>query len=137
MRSNSNQKEFHYISAGHEPCIIQRGDQQTLLNVTGPAIGIFETANYAAETINLWGGEYLIAYSDGLVDAQSPLGEKWGRAALLSHLKSVSTQELTAKELLSFLAKTVKKHTSGTEPFDDLTLMVVHVRSRPSIEWQI
>ncbi|MFQ6538240.1 MULTISPECIES: PP2C family protein-serine/threonine phosphatase [Aphanothece] len=123
-----SRREFHYVSAGHEPCIIQRGAEQILLEATGPAVGIFTTASYTAGSVDLRGGEYLVAYSDGLVDAHSPTGEGWGRPALLNHLQTISPQDLSAMGLLSSLVETVNQHTSGTEPFDDLTLMVVHVQ---------
>lgn len=118
--------DLHYISAGHEMPLICRPDSHQLLEQTGPAVGLFAGATYTAGLAALQPGDYLVAYTDGLTDARSPANVGWGRQALVAFMAERAGGRANADTVLQDLVATVQSYMAGTEPFDDLTVMVLH-----------
>lgn len=60
-----------YASAGHPPLLLRRagtGEVQELGQAGGPALGPFDDAEYAEETIALGPGDIVLMYTDGLIE---------------------------------------------------------------------
>jgi two-component system response regulator len=65
-------------------------------------------------------GDLLLAYSDGVIEAQSPSGEFFGEERLRSVIMSCPGEpEQASDHVLSAL----EDFTSGSKPYDDLTLI--------------
>lgn len=77
---------LHYINADHNPPVLirrsgsERGRQ--VLGSTGPALGLLPQAEYLVGQVFLRPGDVLFLYTDGVVDARSRTGERFGTAAL-------------------------------------------------------
>jgi len=112
-----------YICAGHEsPVLIGDGSVQSLDQVSGPAIGLFEGASYQPSRLQLNRGDALVIYSDGLVDARSPDDVGWGHERLLEVLPRLSYEK--SEQLLESVVSVVDEYMDGSDQFDDLTVMV-------------
>lgn len=62
--------ELAYASAGHEPAIYCANGSNTLLNATGPILGLGLDSNYEQETVTLENGSILLLYTDGVSEAR-------------------------------------------------------------------
>jgi sigma-B regulation protein RsbU (phosphoserine phosphatase) len=115
---------FTYTNAGHNPPMLVRMDGTIEeLSRGGPALGVFEVANYEEAVVDLQQGDTLVLYTDGVVEAADAEGKEFG-------VKRLQQTVLVARELSAF--KTVRaildatRAFSGTDSFsDDVTLVVV------------
>jgi hypothetical protein len=117
-------RTVHYINAGHNNPILRRTSGQIeRLDVGGLPFGILPDAQYQAATVTLSPGDWLIIFTDGLVEAVNAKDEEYGEARLLVAIengKSVSPPDLL-KRLMSELDVYV-----GTTPqHDDVTCMLL------------
>jgi phosphoserine phosphatase RsbU/P len=114
-----------YISAGHNPTYLFRAavGQIEELQSNNMIVGAFQFATYEAGALKLDPGDILLAYSDGLTEAENVSGEMLGeetvKKVLLSEAPSGS-QQLEQK-----LLSTVQGFTAGRSPTDDITLIIV------------
>jgi sigma-B regulation protein RsbU (phosphoserine phosphatase) len=67
-----------YINAGHNPpllcqcCSVPQAVPPTLLNTSGPPLGIGPQTAYSQHCATLGPGDFLLCYTDGVTDALSP-----------------------------------------------------------------
>lgn len=100
-------------------CGIQR------LETGGMIIGAFESPAFQQETIHLASGDLIVAYTDGIIEAQSPEGEAFGEECL-EQLVLQSTGSC-ASELVNVIIQAVSDFTRGADQHDDMTLVVMKV----------
>jgi serine phosphatase RsbU (regulator of sigma subunit) len=123
---HSGSDQLHYINAGHEkPYIIRTNGSLVDLDVTGPALGIFQSAQYRVKQLDFERGDVLFAFTDGLVDARSPGGEAFGLKRVASILSRVNAADCKVAQLLQEVLSDVKKHCETAEQFDDMTILVM------------
>jgi serine phosphatase RsbU (regulator of sigma subunit) len=98
--------EISYSIAGHPPPVIVRTDgSATLLPNGGSVLGAQGGAEYRTNDARLEVGDMLVMYTDGLVEARSPLGEVFGTERLLHACTSIMTEPAeTVPESLFFSA---------------------------------
>jgi sigma-B regulation protein RsbU (phosphoserine phosphatase) len=89
----------------------------------GPALGVFEVANYEEAVVDVQQGDTLVLYTDGVIEAADAEGREFG-------VKRLQQTVLAARELSAF--KTTRaildatRAFSGTDSFtDDFTLLVI------------
>jgi serine phosphatase RsbU (regulator of sigma subunit) len=68
-----------YCNCGHEPTLLIRDGQIIEMRSGGLVLGIDAEAKYETESVKLADNDYLLFYTDGLVDAANFNGELWGR----------------------------------------------------------
>jgi len=114
-----------YINAGHNPAYVFRavtGDIEEVVS-NNMIIGAFTWAHYDAATLQLNQGDVLVAYSDGLTEAENPQGEMLGE----ERVKTVIRAEARAgsKNLERKLLDTIQNFTMGRSQTDDITIVIV------------
>jgi phosphoserine phosphatase RsbU/P len=114
-----------YISAGHNPTYLFRAatGQIEELASNNMIVGAFQFATYEAATLNMNPGDVLLAYSDGLTEAENPQGEMLGEEAVKNVIlaaASTGSQQLEQK-----LLATIQSFTAGRTLTDDITLIIV------------
>jgi sigma-B regulation protein RsbU (phosphoserine phosphatase) len=115
-----------YVNAGHNPPLVRSTDSSIeWLDSGGAPVGMFESWPYAEGSILLNAGDMLVAYTDGVVEAQDTLGEDWG-IGRLSRLLDQTTSE-TAAESNARIWKSVDRFAAGAAQRDDMTLLVLRV----------
>ena len=118
-----------YINAGHEmPMVFSSKEVKEYLNPTGPAVGAFPGLDHKTRTIRLEPGDFLFAYTDGVVDANNKSGEFFTKDRLISILTQPS-DSASAKLLLERIKTRLYGHMEGAEQFDDVTMVLVHRNS--------
>ena len=121
--------QLNYICAGHEqPFIIRSKGNIEELATSGPAVGVFENADYRVKSVAYAPGEILFTFTDGLVDARSPDGKGWGIDHAKAILAAVEPSSCTAKQLLTTMTDAVNQFCCDAEQFDDLTMLVMKAR---------
>jgi adenylate cyclase len=114
--------------AGHEnPLIVTPDGRVRELRLDGgPALCVAEGFPYPVETHRLEPGETLVAYTDGVTEAQNPAEELFGREAAMAALWPLARQPVP--ELLDGLIAAVHAFEAGAEPHDDLTVLALRRR---------
>jgi sigma-B regulation protein RsbU (phosphoserine phosphatase) len=124
FRMNSN-GEGTYISAGHNPTYLFRAATNEIeeLPSNNMIVGAFQFATYDAGTLKLNPGDILLAYSDGLTEAENPQGEMLGEEGV----KNVILAEATfgSQQLEQKLLDKIQSFTAGRSLTDDITLIIV------------
>lgn len=119
-------REMNYINAGHNNPIVRRSSGAIeRLDHGGVPIGIQPDANYDEGAIRLADGDWLVIFTDGLVEAVDQFGEEYGETRLLAVLHANAGM---APDLL--LQRTIAEVNAfvGTTPqHDDITCMLIKV----------
>ena len=113
-------------SAGHPPVhLVRANGKASLIERTGPALGLHADAAFKETHIDLRSGDRLFLYSDGLTDLA---GAGPGKQDVL--VKRLCTTELTAA---SFLKEQLAQLPSVSAcERDDITMVLVEFREGPS-----
>src|ERR1700724_2970712 len=92
-------RTFHYINAGHNNPILRRSNRLIeRLDVGGLPLGIQPEAKYESASVMLAPGDWLIIFTDGLVEAENALQEEYGETRVLTTLNTAAAN--TPSELL-------------------------------------
>ncbi|MGA8617515.1 MAG: PP2C family protein-serine/threonine phosphatase [Candidatus Sulfotelmatobacter sp.] len=113
-----------YINAGHNNPILRRSTGLIeRLDVGGLPLGIQSEAKYESASVTLAPGDWLIIFTDGLVEAVNAHDEEFDELRVLSALEAgVST---TPKELLDRLMANLDLFVGATPQHDDVTCLLV------------
>ena len=111
-----------YANAGHDLPYLHRDGDAEELRARGMPLGLMAGMGYEEKDVVLAGGESVLFYSDGLVEAHDPKGEMFGfprlRALVAKHGEESSLGEFLMEELYSFVG-------AGWEQEDDITLLTL------------
>ncbi|ODT86905.1 CHASE2 domain-containing protein [Phenylobacterium sp. SCN 70-31] len=115
--------------AGHENPLVAdgRGGVRELELRGGPPLCAAPWFPYAIETHRLEPGELLVAFTDGMTEAESPAGDLFGRARTLEAVARAG-QAGSAAAAVDALVAVVREFEAGGEPSDDLTVLAVRRR---------
>ena len=115
---------LQYASAGHNPPRVRRASDREVvrLSATGVPIGMFEDMEYEEATVTLETGDALVLYTDGLVENRNAAGAAIGEEGLSRVIALAEGKG--AKDLLALLLTVSDRHLAGTEPRDDVTVVV-------------
>jgi PAS domain S-box-containing protein len=112
------------VRAGHPHPLLVRTDGATrVLRPEGFAIGLFPRSEAAVEEVRLAKGDRLLLYCDGLVDATSPAGERFGSTRLADLAKLHRAASL--REMVEAIDAEVLAFRSGSAFADDVSLLVI------------
>ena len=114
-----------YVNAGHDsPFVLRAGSKpETLPLAGGPPLGTVDDYRYSIEQRQLAPGETVLAYTDGVTEAQDTKQELYSGARLERLLESALAT--TAKALIDFVRDDVRRFAAGAEQADDITLLAV------------
>jgi phosphoserine phosphatase RsbU/P len=117
-------RTLDYINAGHNNPILRRASGQIeRLNVGGLPFGIMPEAKYESATVTLAHGDWLILFTDGLVEAENARQEEYGEARVLSVLGANAST--TPTDLLKRLMLELDLFVGSTPQHDDVTVMLI------------
>jgi sigma-B regulation protein RsbU (phosphoserine phosphatase) len=121
---DSVKRIFNYINAGHNQPILRRSNGLIeRLDVGGLPIGIQSEAKYESASVALAPGDWLIVFTDGLVEAENARGEEYGEARLLNAIQSGAAA--TPDDLLKRLMAELDLFVGNTPQHDDVTCMLL------------
>ena len=115
---------FTYINAGHNRPILRRhGGLIERLDVGGLPLGIQADAKYESASVALASGDWLVVFTDGLVEAVNASDEEYGEAKLLVLLENAGSA--SPQELLNQLMAGLDLFVGNTAQHDDVTCMLL------------
>jgi sigma-B regulation protein RsbU (phosphoserine phosphatase) len=121
-------RAFNYINAGHNNPILRRASGAIeRLDVGGLPLGIQLEAKYESASVTLAPGDWLIIFTDGLVEAENARQEEYGETRLLS---AIADGAATApSDMLKRLMAEVDLFVGSTPQHDDVTCLLVKAES--------
>ena len=121
-------RTLDYINAGHNNPILRRASGQIeRLDVGGLPFGIQPEAKYESATVTLAPGDWLIIFTDGLVEAENARQEEYGEARLLTAIEAGKSVE--PAEMLKRLMAELDLFVGNTPQHDDVTCMLLKSES--------
>jgi len=127
-----------YSSAGHEPTMVVRVPEGRAvaatdiveLGVGGMVVGVDPGQTYQRGVFDLTTRDVVVAYTDGVTDARSYSGEKFGRARLIETLVKALGAEpgAAAARVLELVFWELRQFAGLAGRPDDQTMVVVRVR---------
>jgi serine phosphatase RsbU (regulator of sigma subunit) len=96
------------------------------LKTTGLPLGMLEMAEYEVETLRMKSGDKIVAYSDGLSEAQNAEGAFF-ETSRMQHMIAANAGR-SAAEIHQALMQQVESFTQGTVQHDDITALVMEFR---------
>lgn len=115
-----------YVNAGHCAPILMRpgAPLQTIETSTFP-VGLVEGAEFKTQEFRMEAGDKLIAYTDGVTEAQNEAGEFFGVRRLNDIAKGMGTTSAQATH--HAVRDAVAAFTKGAPQSDDVTLLVIEI----------
>ncbi len=122
LETKSNRLIFSV--AGHPPFIINnRGAVFSPVTTFAPPVATFGDFNYQNSQVELESDTTIVAFSDGVSEAENAKKEFFGTEPVARALQEI--QNLTAREIKDRILQNIKKFTRGAGQNDDITLVVV------------
>jgi serine phosphatase RsbU (regulator of sigma subunit) len=120
-----------YTLAGQPPPLVRRASgavEPLALPEHRVPLGALRSDGYTMLEVDLQPGEFVLAYSDGVVEAISPEGEFFGEERLMQVLEAAPSEP---RDVVNFILEEIEAFTCGHTSYDDLTL--VAARWTPSV----
>jgi len=115
---------FTYINAGHNNPILRRSTGLIeRLDVGGLPLGIQPEARYESASVALAPGDWLIIFTDGLVEAENARQEEYGETRLLGVIAAGAAG--TPQEMLTRMMAEVDLFRRHDAQHDDVTCLLV------------
>jgi sigma-B regulation protein RsbU (phosphoserine phosphatase) len=118
---------MRYANAGHpKPLHLRRsaGVTAPVVNASGkshPALGLLEGARYPSSEITLAPSDFVLLYTDGLVEVQNSKGDLYTPQMLLAAAQQ--RLPLPAPQLLDDLLEEVRRFAEGSQFTDDVCVV--------------
>ena len=115
-----------YINAGHNNPILRRSSGTVEhLDRGGLPFGIQPEASYDHGAVTLASGDWLVIFTDGLVEAVNQFGEEYGETRLLTVLQT--NAGMAPDLMLQRMIAEVTAFVGSTPQHDDITCMLIKV----------
>jgi phosphoserine phosphatase RsbU/P len=114
-------ERLRYVSCGHLPALLLRGDEVLRLDSTCTVLGLFKEWDCSVAECRLLSNDILALYTDGVTESTNPAGEEFGEQRLIDALRRYRT--LSPREMVEALAGEVERF-SPNEQYDDITLII-------------
>jgi serine phosphatase RsbU (regulator of sigma subunit) len=111
-----------YCNAGHNPPVVVGVDGVRSLASGSVPVGLFSSATYADDRVQLQPGEVLVIYSDGVTEALNPAGEEFGEERLAA--EAISHRTAPLPEFVQAIITAVQTFAAGASQSDDVTVLV-------------
>jgi sigma-B regulation protein RsbU (phosphoserine phosphatase) len=121
---NTRKRTIHYVNCGHNPALLFRAKTGTLARMDSscPPIGLSPEEICELSSADVASGDVLVFYTDGVTEAENPLGEEFGMERLSAEVLRGSS--LSAEDLMTNIYNAAAEF-CGDHFNDDVTLLVV------------
>ena len=126
--------ELEYCNAGHEIPYLFGSDPQAVGRIEdsgGPPLCVVDDFEYRTAHRRMRIGEVLCLITDGVIDAQNPAGEFYGRERAEQCLRKLAQVRASARDIVATLCADVASFTASAETFDDLTVIALRWNGSP------
>ena len=117
-------RTMSYINAGHnQPILRRRSGIIERLDAGGLPLGIKADAPYETGAVTLQAGDWLVVFTDGVVEAVNDAGVEYGEEPLIGILSGGT--ELPPAKMLSRIMVNLDSFVGTTPQQDDITCLVI------------
>jgi sigma-B regulation protein RsbU (phosphoserine phosphatase) len=117
-------RALSFVNAGHNNPILRRQSGNIeRLQIGGVPLGILENAPYESGSVILQSGDWLVIFTDGVVEAENQQQEEYGEARLFGVLQAGLTYAPAA--LLNHILSDLDRFVANAPQHDDVTLMLL------------
>lgn len=118
---NLSTGDLDYVNAGHNPALFFSADDAALreLSLSGIPLGILDHSACEQQRIHLEPGDFILLYTDGVLDANGAEGEFFGMDRLRAQF--LRDQGSSARETLQGIERALEEFTVGSSQYDDIT----------------
>lgn len=124
-----------YVNAGHNPPIVARRVNGSVdlfyLMAANPPVGVSADLQFVTNTFQLKANDILVAYTDGITEAENRDGEQWGQERLENLLRSCGGS--TVGQVIKCILDQVSAFADGKPQCDDTTLVVLKADSASDV----
>jgi sigma-B regulation protein RsbU (phosphoserine phosphatase) len=121
---NTATGDVAYVNAGHNVPILRKSSGLVeRLEAGGIPVGILSDAVYQVGTTRIEGGDWLVIFTDGVVEAFNAKEDEYGEPALLRLIDSGAAA--TPAELLTNLFADLDRFVGNTPQHDDITCLLL------------
>jgi len=121
---DANSRALTYINAGHNAPILRRSSGAIEhLEKGGLPLGIVAQAAYESDTVSLQPGDWLVIFTDGVVEAVNKSDLEYGEQQLINVLQAGAGA--TPEELLRRIMSDLDIFVGETPQHDDITCMLI------------
>jgi sigma-B regulation protein RsbU (phosphoserine phosphatase) len=116
---------FRFANAGHEMPLLAPADGSAPRWIAGGGslIGVFGRLDLTEESVEIRPGDRLVLYTDGITDAASTNGGRFGDERLRQHVAETRAGE--AVDTCRAVIQSVLAFQGDAQPADDLALLVL------------
>lgn len=116
---------FTFASAGHEMPLFVPGDGSGTRWIAGggPLVGVFGRLDLTAESVEIRPGDRLVLYTDGITDAGSPAGDRFGTPRF--EQLAADSHRGHAEDTCRAVMQSVLQFQGDADQADDLALLVL------------
>jgi phosphoserine phosphatase RsbU/P len=112
------------VNAGHNnPIVLRKTGVVEWLGVGGMPLGIMEAAQYEQATLTLEPGDWLAAFTDGVVEAENAAQQQYSEERLLVMLRW--GVQLPPKMLLDYILQDIDRFVVQAPQHDDITCVLL------------
>ena len=121
-------RAIQYVNAGHNPPVLRRnsGDLE-FFRTGGLPLGIAASSSHQTARVELRPGDALVLYTDGVVEAFDEGGKEFGEDRWFAAIRGLPQAD--APSMLRHLMQRVDEFVGRTRQSDDITCLVLRVRS--------
>jgi serine phosphatase RsbU (regulator of sigma subunit)/predicted enzyme related to lactoylglutathione lyase len=119
-------RRLRYVNCGHLPALLLRTDDALeRLDATSTVVGLFRDWECSVVERQLFAGDTVVFYTDGVTESFNAAGEQFGEERLVTALRR--NRALGSASLLRSLVHEVRQF-SGDRQHDDITFIVARCR---------
>jgi serine phosphatase RsbU (regulator of sigma subunit) len=120
-------RRLRYVNCGHlSGLLLRRDNSLERLDSTGTLLGLFQQWDCSMRECEVFPGDVLALFTDGVTEACNKAGEEFGEENLIAGLRE--HRDLSCEELMSVILEGVRGFGSQ-EQHDDITLIIAKFRT--------
>jgi sigma-B regulation protein RsbU (phosphoserine phosphatase) len=123
---DSKARILRYSNGGHNHPIVLRNETSTFLDTEGMTIGVLDTFDFEEKTMYLRPNDFVIFYTDGVVEAKNENGKMFTVEGLREVVETTD-QQCRAHELLRRIHDKLEQHSGKANQSDDITVVVLKI----------
>ncbi|ABF39962.1 serine phosphatase [Candidatus Koribacter versatilis Ellin345] len=113
-----------YINAGHNNPMLRRATGQLeRLDIGGIPLGMMEDVTYPSATLTLNPGDWLVIFTDGVVEAENDHAQEYGEDRLIAVVNA--NLQLGPAQMLYQIMTDVDRFVAMTPQHDDITCLLI------------
>lgn len=123
--------KIYYANAGHEMPLVYRANSGELepLVSSGVRLGDTPDASFEQKSIQLYPGDTIFWYTDGIIEAIDNEGNEYGSRRLYRTIRKAGAL-FSARDAIDYCRNDFKSFVKETSLNDDVTLVVAKVKAR-------